>query len=275
LRLPKGTSALPIERDAWAFLDAAGITSALQQRAIVQLVRDLKKANLWTKMKAVYPFVGGTATTHKWNLKNPQDTDAAFRMLWEGGITHNASGITGNGTTGRGVTYLVPSTAFSAGSAHVSAYVSTNLEGPRNEYGLFDATNTNAMSFNTSEQSGVVDGTGNHVSIIGHQANNRIIVLRTGNAGFHTSTRTSTTTLKMFVNDAQIGATNTVAYNNFSTLTGNMYFNVAALFNGTAFTNYNTRTISFFSLGDGLTDSEVALFNSSVQRYQKTLGRSV
>jgi hypothetical protein len=79
----------------------------------------------------------------------------------------------------------------------------------------------------------------------------------------------------MFVNDAQIGATNTVAYNNFSTLTGNMYFNVAALFNGTAFTNYNTRTISFFSLGDGLTDSEVALFNSSVQRYQKTLGRSV
>ena len=32
-------------------------------------------------MKAIYPFVGGTATTHKFNLKDPADINAAFRLV--------------------------------------------------------------------------------------------------------------------------------------------------------------------------------------------------
>ena len=84
--------------DAQAFITAAGITDPTQQSAIITLVTDLKGYGLWTKMKAIYPFVGGTATTHKFNLKNPLDTDGAFRLSFSGGWTHSANGALPNGT---------------------------------------------------------------------------------------------------------------------------------------------------------------------------------
>ena len=54
--------------DAQAFITATGI-SGTNATATNQLVLDLKSANIWTKMKAVYPMVGGTSTTCKFNLK--------------------------------------------------------------------------------------------------------------------------------------------------------------------------------------------------------------
>ncbi len=55
------------DADAQAFIDAAGITDATQQSAIRTLVGDLKTYSIWSKMKAIYPFCGGTASSHKWN----------------------------------------------------------------------------------------------------------------------------------------------------------------------------------------------------------------
>jgi len=53
--------------DAQAFITAASITDPTQQSAINQLVVDLKGYNIWTKFKAIYPIVGGSASSHKWN----------------------------------------------------------------------------------------------------------------------------------------------------------------------------------------------------------------
>lgn len=83
-----------------AFLLATGITDPTITAAINTLVNDLIGYGIWNKIFAIYPFVGGTATTHKFNLKDPQDTNAAFRLVFSGGITHNASGVTGNGVNG-------------------------------------------------------------------------------------------------------------------------------------------------------------------------------
>ena len=69
-----------VDADAQAFITAAGITDSTQQSAIDTLVKQLKGYGIWSKMKAVYPFVGGTATTHKYNLKDPRDLNAAFRL---------------------------------------------------------------------------------------------------------------------------------------------------------------------------------------------------
>ena len=85
---------------AAAFLAAAGITDPTITAAINTLVNDLVGYGIWDKIFAIYPFVGGTATAHKFNLKNPQDTNAAFRLVFSGGITHSSSGITGNGLNG-------------------------------------------------------------------------------------------------------------------------------------------------------------------------------
>jgi hypothetical protein len=86
--------------DATAFLTAAGITDPTISNAIDYLVQQLKIINIWSKIYVLYPFVGGTATTHKFNLKDPRDLDIAFRAVFNGGVTHNSAGVTGNAING-------------------------------------------------------------------------------------------------------------------------------------------------------------------------------
>jgi hypothetical protein len=102
------------DADAQAFITAAAITDATQQTAINNLVVGLKADGLWTGITAIYPFVGGTATTHKWNLKDPRDLDVAYRLSFNGGWTHNSNGITGNGVNTYAETFN--KTAFSFGA---------------------------------------------------------------------------------------------------------------------------------------------------------------
>ena len=75
--------------DVVNFVNATGISDPTIINAICTLTTSLKNNGLWNKMNAIYPFVGGSATTHKFNLKNPADTNAAFRLSFTGGWTHS------------------------------------------------------------------------------------------------------------------------------------------------------------------------------------------
>ena len=99
-----------LDPDAQAFLTATGITDPTTETAINDLVIDLKAASLWSKFYAIWPMVGGTSITTKYNLVDPQDTDAAYRMTWNGGWTFGASGAKGNATNTYGNTHFVMST---------------------------------------------------------------------------------------------------------------------------------------------------------------------
>jgi len=94
------------DSDVLAFVSATGITDNTQKSAVNTLVTSLKGYSIWTKLNAIYPFVGGTESTHKWNLKDPRDLDAAYRLSFSGGWTHNSNGITGNGTNAYADTFL-------------------------------------------------------------------------------------------------------------------------------------------------------------------------
>jgi hypothetical protein len=102
-------SAVPTVSDpnAQAFLNAAVITDVTQANAVNNLVIGLKADGLWTNMQALYPFVGGTTSTHKYNLKDPRDLDAAYRINFLGGVTHNSNGVIFNGVNGLGDTNYV------------------------------------------------------------------------------------------------------------------------------------------------------------------------
>ena len=113
--VPLGGAA--IDTDAQAFITAAGIINATQQSAVNQLVLDLKSANIWTKIKAAYPMVGGTATSCKFNLKDARDLDAAYRLVFSGGGTFSSNGYLPNGTNAYANTFLntltqIPTTIF-------------------------------------------------------------------------------------------------------------------------------------------------------------------
>lgn len=117
-----------LDPDAVAFLAAAGITDLTITAAINALVIQLKTFGVWNKIFAIYPFVGGTATTHKFNLKNPQDLDAAFRLIFSGGITHNASGLTGNGVNGSYNTKFSASPMTLAVGGGVFVFIGNNTD---------------------------------------------------------------------------------------------------------------------------------------------------
>ena len=83
------------DNNALDFLNATGLFGQEPvTNAINTLVTDLKGYGIWDKMYLAYPLVGGTASTHKVNLINT----GSYELFFTGSWTHNSNGITGNGT---------------------------------------------------------------------------------------------------------------------------------------------------------------------------------
>ena len=110
-----------------AFIAATGISDTTIINALNTMDLSLISNGLDTKMKALYPFVGGTASTHKYNFMDARDLDAAFRLTFSGGWTHSSTGAKPNGTNAYADTYLQPSVSLSQNSTHLSYYSRTNL----------------------------------------------------------------------------------------------------------------------------------------------------
>ena len=134
------------DTDAQAFFTAVeggGDTlTTTEKDATNQLVLDLKAASLFSLFDAFYPFVGGTASSHKWNLLDPQNTDAAYRMSFLGGMTHSATGIRGNGTNSVGNTHW-NSVSESATQTCIGVYINDGLTATPNleyDFGAFVET---------------------------------------------------------------------------------------------------------------------------------------
>jgi hypothetical protein len=86
-------SAGGVDADAQLLIDAASLTDETQISAWDTFVKGCKSAGVWDNIVAVYPIIGGTASKHKWNGKNPVDTDAGFRLSFTGTTYHNANGM--------------------------------------------------------------------------------------------------------------------------------------------------------------------------------------
>lgn len=248
------------DADATAFLDAAGITDATISTAIQQLVIDLKDYGIWTKLKAIYPFVGGSASTHKWNLINLADTDAAYRLLFSGGWTHDSNGITGNGTTGYANTYIAP-TAMGLNSAHLCVYSRTDNNGNYVDMGSTNAS-ANADDFQlVSRLSGI------NYSIL--NAKNVSGFTQARSDGFSLITRINSSEFNYFRNTTKT----TVSKNSVTRNSFNIY--IAARNNANTAEFFSNRNYAFASIGDGLTDTEAANFYTAVNAFQTTLGRQI
>lgn len=253
------TDIVGFDADAQAFITAAAITNPTQQAAIDALVKGMKADGVWTKMKAIYPFVGGTASTHKWNLKDPRDLDAAFRLVFNGGWTHSANGATPNGTNGYADTYLIPSLSLSTSSAHFAKYNRTNdLSGVKID-GSFSTATTSWFQLNYTSANATI---GTASSIASYTP--------TDTRGLFTATRTATNSIKVFRNTTNV-ATNT---DTISAIPNAKVFIGARNDSGTA-VFYNSYQAAFASIGDGLTDTEATNLYTRVQAFQTALSRQV
>jgi len=246
--------------DAQAFITATGI-SGTDATATNQLVLDLKSANIWTKMKCIYPFVGNTASSQKYNLKDARDLDAAFRLTFFGGGTFSSNGYQPNGTNAYANTFLTPSTTLTLNSQHISYYSRTNSNGTEVEMGC----NNNGNSPNTLLEIRTAGTT--YVSLA---ANGYTTYVDANSLGFYMGNRTASNVVKLFKNNTAV-ATSAVGSSS------NPFYSIGigALNSGTTRQFYSTKQCAFASIGDGLSDAEALALYNAVQLFNTTLGRQV
>lgn len=254
------------DADANAFISAAGLTDATQKNAINQLVVDLKAYSIWTKMKAIYPFVGGTADTHKWNLKDARDTDSAFRLSFSGGWTHASTGAKPNGTTGYANTFITPSTHSSQNSSHLSFYSRTNSTGDGMNIGQIQ-TVPGLRGFHMAISFGL---NSNQMRTRLNSENASTSYTPTDTRGLFSISRINSSEYKGFRN-----ASNVFTFTEASNTPGNIQMIIGAINTTDGVSNYSTHECAFATIGDGLTDTEVSDLYTAVNTFQTTLSRNV
>ena len=253
------------DTDAQAFIAAAGITDTTQINAINTLVLNFKNYGIWSKMKAIYPFVGGTANTHKFNLKNPADSNAAFRLGFYGGMTHDSNGVSFGGTNGGAFTYFNAFTNQTKNNLHLSLYTRTRPTrgADVNDINMFSGY---AASGWTTLRATSNSGNFEYFST-SYTAEGVAVLNSSTSVGFSLGSRTSSTAIKYYKNTISVSGTGAVHNDDFK--------NAELTLNGNALNAYSAGQYAFASLGDGLTDAEAANFYTAVQTFQTTLGRQV
>jgi hypothetical protein len=247
-----------------AWITATGETDTTILGALNTLESDLTTYGLTSKMKALYPFVGGTATKHKYNFIDAQDTDAAFRLVFYGGWTHDSTGAL-SGANGYADTKLIPSSSLTDANTHASYYSRTNRTG-------FEVTPM-GIRINSDAELRLQWYSGTFYLSM-YDVNSRINVSQSDGRGLFLGSRTASNSLKMYRNGSQIGSTGTTSGGaNFSSLTNSIY--IGAINVGNSPIAYSNISFGFSSIGSGLTDTDTSNLYTAVQAFQTTLGRNV
>ena len=213
------------------------------------------------------------AAQFKYNLVNPVDSDAAFRLVFNGGWTHSSTGATPNGTNGYADTKFNPNTQLTFTNAHISMYKNLGTIGVTDKVnGVYD-TGANTIDFSLSPDRSTVfysNGAlgsyipdtavgssssvqGNGFYVIARNANNFVRLTKNNT---NTLTNTTTSSPTAFPNDNMwLGATHAVS--NASVIAPNNY------------------RYAMFTLGQYLDATEAANLYTRVQTYQTTLSRQI
>lgn len=246
--------------DAGAFINATGI-GGIQAEAINNLVNQLKDAGLWNYMLAIYPMVGGTAASNKFNLVNPQDTNAAYRLTFTGGWTHNSSGAKPDGVSGTYADTNFAANTLSTSNGSFSYYSFTNGAAADDvEIGVNTAAATTdeciaALRFSDGNQYAFYSQRGASGGAPG-RSDGFFIVNRTANVeGWRNGTRV-------------VDAAGAIA----AMPTRNFY--LGAQNNGTGTYRNSSRGCCFAHIGRSLPTGGPAQFTTIVNNFNRTLGRN-
>jgi hypothetical protein len=200
------------------------------------------------------------ASQFKYNLVNPVDSDAAFRLVFNGGWTHSSTGATPNGVNGYADTNFNPLTNLNVNSNHQSVYLRT------------ENTYQNVVDIGQTDNnwlSAVYWGVAGRTYI--YNPTNAILITSTTTTGSNNlsiNTRRNSTDFAFFNNNTKHGTNTSLNVSSFTS--GNVTLASAG---GTLY--FSPRQNSFTSIGDGLTDTEAANLYTIVQNFQTSLNRQV
>jgi hypothetical protein len=261
-----------LDPDAAAFIAAAGITDATQQSAIYALVISMKANGTWTKMIAIYPFVGGTATTHKYNLKDPRDLNAAYRLSFFGGLTHSSNGVAFDGVNSYADTFLTPSGVLAANNNSIG-YYSRTVVASSSETAIDIGAVPNEVLDPSLYCLIVRRNTSNLSAFAANSSTTSFAAVTTvsDGSGLFIGSITSSSSRKIYRNNSAI-ATNTST--GVQSLPPQKLF-IGAISNNNVASLFSNRECAFSFVATSLSDAEVGTLYTDIQAFQTTLGRQV
>jgi hypothetical protein len=245
------------DADAQSFFAASGVTDLTQKNAVNQLVLDLKTNSLWSKMKALYPIVGGNATAHSYNLINT----AQYQLSFSSGWTHSSTGMLPNGSSSYADTLLTPSTTLSLNDNHISYYSRTQTTSSGVDIGVSNNLNSNMLDI--------------EINFAGRYYEN--------NQNSYSSPFSATFTTGLFVN-SRVASGSFKGYRNgtsegtisiTSTGLANLPIFLGARNNYSTPSFYTSKECAFASIGNGLSDTDTANLYTCIQTFQTSLSRNV
>ena len=253
--------AVAYDADALAYFTAnTAITSAADKNAINTFYLGLKSDGIYTKIKAMYLPIWGSAASCKWNLVNPLDTNAAYRLTFSTGWTFSSSGMTP--TNAYADTYLNTNSVFTTNNLHMSYYSKTNLNSTQVEIGNM-GNSAGPYCFIEIRTSGTT-------YYIIHESSAPYITYSDANSlGFYLANRTGTsvTGYKNSVNVAS--GTKAVTANPNTTI----YLGAANNMGTPNF--YSGKQTPFASIGDDLTNTQAINFSNRVNTLMTYFGINV
>ena len=248
------TGSLVYDVVAKKYIDSSGITDNTQKTAINNFVTQLKDSLLWSKFMAIYPMLGGTVASTKWNLKDPRDLDVAYRLTFYGTPVYVSTGILFSTTTDYANTHL-PDNLLPGYNDNSMAYYSATQNSksgydmgcsdskmPWNEFAIYEAyDNTEFFGF--------------HAHAISPTITKGLFMLST-----------TASDVKRYdngvVTDSK-GSPPTATFTDLPILLGSV----------SGAPSVGQRECAFAAIGSGLTDAEAKAFYNIVQNFENTLGR--
>jgi hypothetical protein len=257
-----GSEAFGFDADADAFFfrvtAAGGTLSTTEQLAIDTLVRQMKLDGIWTKMKAIYPMVGGgTGTTAQrqaacaQNLKSSSFTGTFSATGW----TYSSTGV------------------LNLGSGEFNTGLNLNIMNSINDisYGYYNRTNTQSTG---SFGWGVGGSINNEFWIRYTSPMNRYgYLFDTGNdggpsldcRGFNAMSRTASTNKFIQLNSS---------ISTFTSASSGTLVSRNFIF-GRGSQGFENRENALGFIGDAITSQNMTDFYNAVQEFQTTLSRQV
>ena len=264
---PDFTATSSWQRVTLTFTAAAGNNS-------FGVTRDSSSNNYDILVYGIQMELGSTATTYqpilttqqayissqfKFNLKDPRDLDAAFRLVFNGGWTFSSTGATPNGTNGYADTKFNPSLNGQLNSAHLSYYSRTN-NSTDNQIEIGANAPAHFLCYRFS-------------SLLAYHGINSLDTPSTPftpSTGLFVGSRINSTTGKFYTNGSLA-----LTDNKASTSRPNQNISLGALNNNGTQAYFTTKQSAFATIGDGLTDTEAANLYTIVQNFQTSLNRQV
>jgi hypothetical protein len=236
--------------------------------ALNNLVWGFVSSGIWDKCQVIYPFLGGTtAAAQKWNLKDVQDTNAAFRLTFAGSWTFAETGVKPAAALAANYarTYYTPSVNATSNSGHLTTYIRNQFTG---QGCVIGAANGTAGTVDASQifVSTVISST----TIQARNASDQI-TFGTSAAGMYSGNRSSSASAQAYYNGflrLSSIATSTALTTSELTMAGR---NGGSL----SITQSTNSEIAFTTIGTSLTALENKLMYQIVQAYQTALGRQV